>query len=437
MDGMTRDLPRRSLDDLMGKTDLTGSELAQVGRSVAKSVRGLVETFFRANRGAIQTLLPVGMNDERLLKIALSAIRRRPQLQECTVASLFGAVILCAQMGLEPDTPDQHCFLIPRCNKTARRGPDGAVIKGPDGRWIMDEVWQVNVQLGWRGRVELAYRSPKIRSLKPVVVRANDAIEIQEGTRGTIQHAVKFGGTRGDIVGFYAVAELATGVKLFEIMDRIDVERVRDEYSDAYAMANRKINVARFALEQAKTDKAKEKAQRDLDRAMDTPWITDFEAMGKKTVLNRIYNILPKTSEMRIADSLETTTVAQDLEAVLQDGTFVVGEPGEWTDEDAEPVDATEGRADEERRTEAASEPASTETAVASEAESREESPVADNGGGEAAQITHERTVTLGDLFAEKPKEPVTQTTTAADEPPVNDRPEPLRSRANLFANME
>ena len=82
---------------------------------------GTVAEFFQANKNSMAAVLPRHINPERMLKIALHAVRAVPQLMECTTESLMGAVMTCAQLGLEPNTVLGHAYLIPFRNKKANR----------------------------------------------------------------------------------------------------------------------------------------------------------------------------------------------------------------------------------------------------------------------------------------------------------------------------
>ncbi len=52
---------------------------------------------------AIKTIVPRHMTPERLARMALTTISRTPKLAQCTPASLVGAVMNCAVLGLEPE----------------------------------------------------------------------------------------------------------------------------------------------------------------------------------------------------------------------------------------------------------------------------------------------------------------------------------------------
>jgi recombination protein RecT len=88
---------------------MTGPELAAVAKqTAAQAGSATVKKFFEANKGTLLALLPKHFDAERMLKLALGALRTTPKLANASNASLLGAVVTCAQLGLEPNTPLGH-----------------------------------------------------------------------------------------------------------------------------------------------------------------------------------------------------------------------------------------------------------------------------------------------------------------------------------------
>ncbi|WP_291332229.1 recombinase RecT [Desulfovibrio sp.] len=50
---------------------------------------------------------------ERFARICLTAVRNTPKLANCTMESFAASMMICAQLDLEPNTPQQLAFLIP------------------------------------------------------------------------------------------------------------------------------------------------------------------------------------------------------------------------------------------------------------------------------------------------------------------------------------
>lgn len=255
-------------------------QMRQVGKQVAKDAGGgSVQAFFDANKDTLKALLPRHMTPERMLKIAMGALRTTPKLMGCTVQSLFGAVVHCSQLGLEPNTPQGHIYLIPFENK--RKG-----------------VTEVQIVVGFKGLVDLARRSGQIVSISARARHRNDEWKMLLGTEDTIHH-IPADGDRGEVIGFYAVAKLQGGGVQFEYMNRADVEKVRDA-SQGY----------KTAVKFGKSD---------------SPWMAHFDEMAKKTVVRRLCKMLPMSIEMAnlmAADERGEMGVGQSMEKVLE---------GEWS----------------------------------------------------------------------------------------------------------
>jgi len=271
-----------SIQELRAKAKLPA---IQVGGST-------VQRFFESNKSVLAALLPTHITPDRMLKIALGALRTTPKLMECSVESLFGAVVKCSQMGLEPNTYAGHVFLIPFFN--SRRN-----------------ITEVQVIPGYKGLVELARRSGIVTSIFTQVRYAKDEWRLRYGSDPEIHHIPCDEDERGAIMGFYAVARLKDEeAPQFEYMRLSEIEKIRDA-SGGYRAA-------------VATAKKYNKA------VPDTPWVTNFEMMGRKTPLRRLANMLPQSVELAHAVSLDNIAekgMSQALDRVLD---------GEWTPADVE-----------------------------------------------------------------------------------------------------
>lgn len=289
------------------KRDL--AELRAVGKQVAKAAGGTsVQAFFEANKPTLAALLPRHMTPERMLKIALSALRTTPQLMECTVQSLFGAVVYAAQLGLEPNTPQGHLYFIPFRN--SRKG-----------------TTEVQIIVGYKGLIDLSRRSGQIVSISARVRYANDPWKMKFGTEDYIEHEPAEGGDRGQMVGVYAVAKLKDGGVQFEYLTRGEVERIRDG-SEGY----------RAALATAKK----------YGKPPRGPWIEHFEEMARKTAIRRLCKYLPMSIELANAVALDEHAEGgrtQNLGSVLDGVEYTV-----MSSEDGPAPE--EGEAEEARATE-------------------------------------------------------------------------------------
>ena len=108
-------------------------------------------------KNEIQVALPSQLASERFQRVALTAFNSNPKLQTCDPMTFIAAMMQSAQLGLEPNTPLGQAYLIPY------------KVKGMD---------KVQFQIGYKGLLELAHRSGKIKTLYAHEVRKNDEFDI-------------------------------------------------------------------------------------------------------------------------------------------------------------------------------------------------------------------------------------------------------------------
>lgn len=239
---------------------------------------GSVKKFFDSQKATLTAVLPKHVNADRMLKIALGALRTTPKLMECTTETLFGAIVQCSQLGLEPNTPLGHAYLIPFRNNRKN-------------------ATEVQIVFGYKGLIDLARRSGQIVSISAHAVHENDKFIYAYGLEEKLEH-VPAKGERGEVIYFYAVAKLVGGGHAFEVMSREAVETIRDSSSNY-----------KFARDKGST-----------------VWGQHFVQMGRKTVLRRLFNYLPVSIELATASALDSKSAMgeeQNMGAVL-DGDFLV-----------------------------------------------------------------------------------------------------------------
>ncbi|WXL27729.1 recombination protein RecT [Ectopseudomonas mendocina] len=268
------------------------ADLRTTSKQVAKDAGiGNVKKFFESQKATLMAVLPQHVNADRMLKIALGAMRTTPKLMNCTVESLFGAIVQCSQLGLEPNTPLGHAYLIPFDNKRAGKT-------------------EVQIVFGYKGLVDLARRSGQIVSISAHEVCQKDQFEYEYGLDEKLMHRPALG-ARGDVIAFYAVAKLVGGGYAFEVMSRAQIEEIRDA-SQNYKFAR---------------DKGS------------TVWGQHFVEMGRKTVLRRLFKYLPVSIELATAAALDSKVDhdTQSLDAVLSGEYQVVDDDAPTGADDDQP----------------------------------------------------------------------------------------------------
>lgn len=239
---------------------LTAEDRKAVAKMTGRAAGGTkVHAFFESNKASLAALLPKHMTPERFLRVAMNALRTTPKLMDCTVESLMGATMFCAQIGLEPNTPMGHVYLIPFGNKKK-----GTV--------------EVQVIIGYKGLVELARRSGEMVTIAAQPVYANDDFEFDYMNPEQSRHKPAHG-DRGAFVGAWAMARFKDGGMAFDYMPKADIDKIRDG-SQGY----------RQAKQSGRTD---------------SPWIAHYDQMARKTVVRRLSKMLPLSIEMAAAVALD------------------------------------------------------------------------------------------------------------------------------------
>ena len=279
----------------MGITTAKNSLTANSGTTGVAEKKG--KTIFDViQSGAKQfaTALPKHVNSERFVRIAITTIRQNPKLAKCSQESLLGALMVSAQLGLEPGTLGQ-CYLIPFENKKA-----GTV--------------ECQFQIGYKGLIELLRRSGQLSDIYSYTVYENDDFNIEYGLSRTLTHKPNFS-NRGEIVGFYAVAILKDGAKAFEYMTKEEIVKHEEKYR-------------------------KGSYKNDV-------WNKNFEEMAQKTVVKKLLKWLPVSVEfLEMANKDEKTFKVADEKTgeteeiiVLDDGMVVNGETGEVVEDSTDNKD--------------------------------------------------------------------------------------------------
>lgn len=275
----------------MGTTTAKNSLTTNNGSVVAEKKGKTIFDVIQSGAKQFATALPKHINSERFVRIAITTIRQNPKLAKCSQESLLGALMVSAQLGLEPGTLGQ-CYLIPFENKKA-----GTV--------------ECQFQIGYKGLIELLRRSGQLSDIYSYTVYENDEFYIEYGLSRTLTHKPNFD-ERGEIKGFYAVAILKDGAKAFEYMTRDEVTHHEEKYR-------------------------KGSYKNDV-------WNKNFEEMAQKTVVKKLLKWLPVSVEFlemaakdekafKVAD--EKTGETEEI-IVLDDGMVVNGETGEVIEEPKE-----------------------------------------------------------------------------------------------------
>lgn len=220
----------------------------------AKTIIDLLER----QRPEIEKLLGTATMAERFARTALTELRRTPKLYECDPASFLAALMLAAQLGLEP-------------------GPLGHVYLVPFNR-------ECSFILGYKGMVDLAYRSGLVKDLATGIVHEGDAFAWREGTRPFLDHTPSGPPAERDWTHAFAVARLKNGGLVFRVIFHEDADKAQSRSAAA--------------------------------KSPHSPWTTDYLAMVRKTAVRRLAPMIPQSPAF--AQALEADETLVEPAAELQ-----------------------------------------------------------------------------------------------------------------------
>lgn len=211
------------------------SQLAPADNKPIKTIADYINRM----KGEIAKALPKHITADRLARVALTTIRMNPKLQECSVESLLAGIMQAAQLGLEPGLLGQ-CYLVPY---------------GKEAQFI----------IGYKGMIDLMWRSGMYKTLFVEVVCENDEFVYERGSEPKLIHKPRITGDRGKPIGYYLFAEYQNGGKFWHFMTIQEIER-----------------------------------HRARSRAKDNgPWVTDYDAMCRKTVVRDASRWMPMSIELQ------------------------------------------------------------------------------------------------------------------------------------------
>ncbi len=188
-------------------------------------------------KAQLAAALPKGLTVERMTRVVLTAMNRTPKLLDCTKESLWLSVLNCAALGLFPD-PLGRAYLVPYGTKC-------------------------ELIIGYKGLIDLAYRSDRIGMIQIKAVYAGDHFHHAFGLIPTLDH--KPCDNPGQLTHVYSIVHIkGCESPSFDVMRKDEVDAIR------------------------KRSKA----------ANSGPWVTDYDAMAMKTVFRRHSKVLPMSAEL-------------------------------------------------------------------------------------------------------------------------------------------
>lgn len=253
----------------MAKTSVIQNKQQQNAVKKAENEQLTMRGYVKKMSNAIEQALPSVITPERFTRMVFTALATNTQLNNCTPDSFIGAMMTAAQLGVEPNTALGQAYIIPYRNKG---------------------ILEAQFQLGYKGLIDLAYRSGEVSIIQAHEVYKNDTFEYELGMDPKLKH-IPAAENRGDVIAYYAMFKTKDGGYGFEVMSKADVEAHAQKYSKSY-------------------------------NAYSSPWKSNFDEMAKKTVLKKALKYAPLKSDFArqvVQDSTIKHTLEKDMSMVPDD----------------------------------------------------------------------------------------------------------------------
>lgn len=161
----------------------------------------------------------------------------------------------------------------------------------PDRKWATGNFGLSDI-LGYKGLIDLAYRSGEVSIIQAHTVRENDDFTYELGLDPKLYH-VPARSDRGKAVAYYAMFKTRDGGYGFQVMTIDEINAHARAYSKSFGSG---------------------------------PWQTNFDEMAKKTVLKKVLKYAPLKSDFVRGISQDSTIkndIAEDM-ADIPDSTEYV-----------------------------------------------------------------------------------------------------------------
>jgi recombination protein RecT len=265
----------------MKKTDI---KAVMAKTSKAGTLAGLkhsdLATVFEGLKAHIEQAVPAHIDAARIIQMAANTVAKNPKLAECSALSIIGAVVEAATLGFKPSNALGQVYLIPYGQ-------------------------HVQLQIGYKGYIDLARRSGEIKHLFGYVVREGDEFNYSLGLNPNIHHVPAE--TRGEITHVYAVAHYNSGGYNFVVLTKAQIEALRMRNP----MQRSRINGA---------------------------WATDYEAMAIAKAIKQLSKFMPLSDEMMKASYIDGAAFGEHSLSNNNTGVNIDAVTPEW--EEMREVDA-------------------------------------------------------------------------------------------------
>jgi recombination protein RecT len=185
-------------------TDVVGATKPSPQKVNLSTVTGFSSVLKNYEKSIAQLLqTKYGISPQEFYVSAINAIKKNPKLLNCDPKSLFGAILLSAEVGLRFNTPEQHAFILPY---------------GKEAKF----------QIGYKGLVEMMYRNPRVLSISAEAVFEKDEFDYGYGLTPFLIHKPFRKGDRGKLECVYAVCKLKDADAVFTVVEKSELDKTRE-----------------------------------------------------------------------------------------------------------------------------------------------------------------------------------------------------------------
>lgn len=216
----------------------------------------------------------LGRKADQFVSSALQAISSNELLEKASPQSVYGAVMASAVMNLPINQNLGHAYIVP--------------YKG-----------NAQLQIGWKGFVQLAIRSKQFRTINTTEIYEN-----QFDSEDVVTGEVKINNVKGEgnIVGYLAYFRLHDGFEKWLYMTKEEAEKHARKYSKSYSAYIQK----------------KESGKPAYGGGVWADGEDGFNAMAKKTVLKLLLNrFAPLSIELQKAVESDQAVLDEDERKVI------------------------------------------------------------------------------------------------------------------------
>jgi recombination protein RecT len=251
------------------------------------------------NKHAIAEAAAKHLDVSRLTKLALSEMRKTPDLVQCVPASVVASVMQAAQLGLEIGGPLGRCYLVPYNNRKSGKK-------------------ECQLILGYKGMIELALRSGMVETVEGYPVYEGDHFVYELGLDRKLEHKPSGEEESKKLTHAYAIIRFKGGGVLFTVLTRKAIDAIREGSP-------------------GKNQK---------------PWVEHYAEMAVKSCIRRAFKFSPASTDDRLSRAIgmeEQSEAGISAEDII-DGEIVGAAPEAVAEEPKGALDSIVDKARDEKK---------------------------------------------------------------------------------------